>query len=113
MLTTTAASKKKSELENVIVDNGLPNKHLHCQMGGHKLDEGMAGWIREVETKSPAILFSGRDYQSPKVQLSEITAAKQCRVQPNGKLLVRGMSLQAFLSLKSLSSLPCKVTFRR
>lgn len=84
--------RKKSGLDNVVVCKDLPTKHTHIASAieTHELPSTTVGWMKDIELQHPAILYSSQETATAKSQQADLWAAKQYRISPNAKLLVRG-----------------------
>lgn len=87
--------RKKSGLDNVVVCKDIPTKHTHIgsPIDTHELPSATIEWMKEIELQYPAILYSSQESSMGKSQQADLWAAKQYKISPNAKLLVRGMLL--------------------
>lgn len=92
--------RKKSGLDDVIVCKDIPTKHTHIASAieTHELPATTVEWMKEIDLQYPAILYSSQDASALKSQQADLWAAKQYKISPNAKLLVRGRDgLYSFL----------------
>lgn len=84
--------RKKAGLDNVVVCKDIPTKHTHIasSIETHELPATIVEWMKDIELQHPAILYSSQESSTAKSQQADLWAAKQYKISPNAKLLVRG-----------------------
>ena len=99
---TACPTRRKSSIDNVVVCKDLPTKHAHVALSAHgmapELQPQEIDWMKGVDLQVPAILFSSQEAPLSKPPQADLWTAKQYKLTPGAKLLVRGMKTE-YISL--------------
>lgn len=92
---TACPTRRKSSIENVVVCKELPTKHAHVALSHPgftppELQANEIEWMKAVDVQVPAILFSSQEAPVSKPLQADLWTAKQYKLTPGAKVLVRG-----------------------